>query len=108
MLTATNASGSNTQTQTSFITMTAMPVANAGADVTICQGASSTLSGSVGNSYSWSLPTGLSATNIANPVASPTTTTTYTLTVANGICTSADQITVSVVPHVSANAGADS
>lgn len=36
--------------------------------------------------YSWSPGTGLSATNIAQPLASPTSTTTYTLTI-NKLCT---------------------
>lgn len=38
-----------------------------------------------GNSYSWTPSTGLSATNVAQPIASPTSTTTYTLTV-NKLC----------------------
>lgn len=39
-----------------------------------------------GSTYSWSPATGLSATDIAQPLATPTTTTTYTLTV-NKLCT---------------------
>ena len=38
-----------------------------------------------GNTYSWSPGTGLSETNVAQPMASPTVTTTYTLTV-NNLC----------------------
>ncbi|MBI4929768.1 MAG: PKD domain-containing protein, partial [Bacteroidetes bacterium] len=106
-LTATNAVGSNSLTQTSYITVTAMPVANAGTDASICQGNSTTLSASGGSSYLWSPSTGLSATNIANPVASPTTTITYTVTVSNGPCSSTDQLTVFVSPPPSANAGSD-
>ncbi|MFN8349900.1 MAG: PKD domain-containing protein [Flavobacteriales bacterium] len=58
--------------------------------------------------YSWSPATGLSATNIAAPTATPGTTTTYTLTVSQAghpACTGTDQVTVTVVPPV--NAGTD-
>ncbi|MDI1306423.1 MAG: T9SS type A sorting domain-containing protein [bacterium] len=74
------------------------PTANAGSDVTInCTTTSTTLGASGGVSYSWSPATGLSATNIANPVATPATTTTYTVTVtgANG-CTKTDSVIVTV------------
>ncbi|MEZ0006593.1 gliding motility-associated-like protein [Flavobacterium sp. 28YEA47A] len=73
-------------------------VANAGPDVTICPGGNTQLSGSGGVIYSWSPSTGLNFSNIANPIASPTTTTTYTLTVTNasGQCTSTDQVVVNV------------
>lgn len=73
------------------------PVANAGADVTIALGNSVVLNGNGGVNYSWAPSTGLSCSNCQNPTASPTSTTTYTLTVtdANG-CTSTDDITVFV------------
>jgi len=57
------------------------PVVNAGADQTICNGASAFLNASGGVNYRWSPATGLSNANIANPVATPTTTTTYTVSV---------------------------
>ncbi|MGB0165977.1 MAG: proprotein convertase P-domain-containing protein, partial [Luteibaculum sp.] len=48
--------------------------------------------------YSWSPATGLSATNVRNPVATPTTTTTYTLQVYDCVsgCVLQDQVTVQV------------
>jgi trimeric autotransporter adhesin len=49
-------------------------------------------------SYNWTPATGLSATNVLNPIASPTTTTTYTLTATQGNCTSQDQVVVTVNP----------
>ncbi|PKO96045.1 MAG: hypothetical protein CVU14_11245, partial [Bacteroidetes bacterium HGW-Bacteroidetes-9] len=75
-------------------------VANAGPDVTICSGISAQLNGSGGVLYSWSPTTGLNNPNIANPIASPTSTTTYTLTVTNalGQCPSSDQVVVTVNP----------
>ncbi|MCO5265550.1 MAG: choice-of-anchor L domain-containing protein, partial [Lentimicrobium sp.] len=75
-------------------------VANAGSDVTICSGLSTQLNGTGGVLYSWSPATGLNNPNIANPIASPATTTTYTLTVTNasGNCASTDQVVVTVNP----------
>lgn len=49
--------------------------------------------------YSWAPATGLSATNIAEPTAAPSATTTYTVTVTSpGGCTYNDQVTVTVNP----------
>jgi hypothetical protein len=87
------------------------PIANAGSNVAICNGSSTTLAGSGGVSYSWSPATGLSATNISNPVASPSTTTTYTLTVTDALgCTNAATVTVTVnpIPVVTATVGSAS
>lgn len=47
---------------------------------TICIGGSTGISATGGLSYSWSPPTGLSATTGSNVVASPTVSTTYTVT----------------------------
>lgn len=59
---------------------------SAGIDKLVCLGNSTTLtasvSGSIGSvSYSWSPSTGLNSTNILQPIATPTVTTTYKLTV---------------------------
>ena len=51
--------------------------------------------------YSWTPSTGLSATNISNPVASPTSTQTYTVTATSNGCASAGDsvvVTVNSVP----------
>jgi subtilisin-like proprotein convertase family protein len=71
-----------------------------------------TLSFSLPNSivsYTWSPATGLSSTTIANPVANPTTTTNYTVTVVDESgCTNSDQVVVTVnpLPTVTANSTA--
>ena len=57
--------------------------------------------------YVWTPSTALSATNILNPTASPTTTTTYTLTATQGTCSGQDQVTVYVNPLPTVNAGPD-
>ncbi|MBN4051238.1 T9SS type A sorting domain-containing protein [bacterium AH-315-M05] len=44
--------------------------------------------------YSWTPTTGLSNDTISNPIANVTTTTTYTVTVDIGICSTTDEITI--------------
>ena len=54
------------------------PVADAGQDISLCFGEESKLNASGGVTYSWSPETGLSNSNIADPIVNPTTTTHYT------------------------------
>jgi len=81
-----------------------VPVANAGSDVSITIGTSTTLNGSASGgagpyTYSWMPPVGLSNTMIPNPVASPLTTTTYILHVSDiHLCASTDEMVVTVLP----------
>ncbi len=86
------------------VTVNPAPVANAGADVSICNGASASIGGapSVSGgtapySYSWtSLPAGFSST-LANPNVTPASTTTYVLAVSDNLgCSSTDTILVTV------------
>lgn len=81
------------------------PQVNPGSDISICPGQNANLGGSptaTGGSssnytYTWSPASGLSNPAAANPVASPTTTTTYTLTVSNGPnCSTTETVTVTV------------
>ncbi|MFH1319639.1 MAG: gliding motility-associated C-terminal domain-containing protein [Bacteroidota bacterium] len=74
------------------------PVANAGDDTTISLGYSIPLNGQGGINYSWSPDLGLDYPDIANPIATPLETTTYTLTITdiNG-CVDSAEITISVV-----------
>lgn len=67
-------------------------------DAEICLGGSTTLGASGGVEFSWSPPDGLSDPNIAAPVASPTDTITYTVSIitAEG-CEIIDSLTVNVV-----------
>ncbi|WP_428327507.1 gliding motility-associated C-terminal domain-containing protein [Mucilaginibacter sp.] len=86
----------------------AQPVANAGKDVTICEDDNTTLSASGGTSYRWLPTTGLSDATIANPVASPTDTTAYIVTVSNSnACTATDTVMVNVLKKPTAKAGAN-
>jgi len=91
------------------------PTANAAVQGTlpICSGQSITISGTTSTggplAYRWSPATGLSATNVAAPLATPLATTTYTLIVTNDITGCADTTTVqvTVTPPPAVNAGAD-
>lgn len=89
------------------VTVNQVPVASAGQDVSICTGGSTTLSASGGASYSWSPATGLSSTGISNPIASPTVTTTYTVTVNSNGCISTDSVMVTVNSLPVVTAGGD-
>jgi hypothetical protein len=99
-LIASNENGSDTMIKK--VTVIELPGANAGPDVAICTGGSWQLSASGNGTFSWKAsasPSGLSATNIPNPVARPTKTTIYTVTVTNQYgCVSVDSVTVTVNP----------
>lgn len=106
-VTVSNSSTSCSQTDTVTVTITPGPVADAGADVAICTGDNTTIGtpAVAGMTYSWSPATGLSATNVAQPNASPSTTTTYIVTVNNGSCTDMDTVLVTVNMPPVADAG---
>lgn len=81
--------------------------AEAGRDTAICEGDSIMLGRITSNDliYSWQPSIGLSNPNIAQPIATPTVTTTYYLTATlNGSCAKQDTITITVV---NADAGKD-
>jgi gliding motility-associated-like protein len=74
----------------------------------VCLGASFTPAlQSNATSYSWTPTTGVSNPAIANPVITPSATTTYTVTATLGTCSLQRTLTVSVFPGASANAGPD-
>jgi len=98
LVTVTNSNGC-TVTGNVSVTVNTPPVGGAGADVTICQGNSTTLSAFGGTSYSWSPATALSAINIYDPIANPATNTTYIVTITNGFgCSATDDVVVTVNP----------
>lgn len=73
------------------------PLVDAGLDITIAAGESTTLNAIGNGSLVWSPTTGLSCTACPAPVANPSETTTYTVTITdtNG-CTHSDTMTVFV------------
>ncbi|MFM2375655.1 MAG: hypothetical protein RLZZ165_752 [Bacteroidota bacterium] len=106
VLTVTAANGC---TDTDTVTVSVSTVrAQPGPNVDLCTGSSIQLNGSGGGTYFWQPPTGLSATNIPDPVAHPTASTTYFLTVSDGAgCTHTDSLRVSVHPLPSIDVGSD-
>jgi len=74
-------------------------------DTAICSGSTVQLSSSGGISYTWSPANTLNNGNIANPIATPTTTTIFHLTVSDGNCNRLDSviITVNPMPNISLN-----
>jgi gliding motility-associated-like protein len=91
-----------------IVTVYPVPVVNAGSDTAICFGEITNLNASGGATYLWDHSESLSDLNIQNPIASPTDTTIYTVTVTdlNG-CINTDQVVVVVHPQLNVNAGND-
>ncbi|MCD6013183.1 MAG: hypothetical protein K0Q79_3045 [Flavipsychrobacter sp.] len=83
-----------------------LPIISTGTQVAICIGSSTNLAASGGISYTWAPATGLSST-VGSPVtASPTSTTTYTITGNNSFgCTNTmtNTVTVNLLPTVTAS-----
>jgi len=84
------------------------PFVDAGADTTICEGGKVKFNASFNaDTLYWSPSPSLSATNIPNPVASPTQSVTYYVTAEKYGCKDIDTVTVAVWPAPVANAGSD-
>jgi hypothetical protein len=89
-----------------------VPRVTAGANRVVCNGSSVQLNANYtgdptgGVTYLWSPSTGLSATNIQNPVASPTATTVYTVTaIGSSGCPVSANVAVIVNPTPNVDAG---
>jgi gliding motility-associated-like protein len=67
------------------------------ADSSVCIGSCMQLKAVGGTQYSWAPATGLNDPAIANPIACPTTTTTYTVTVSDGTCSGTAQVKITVM-----------
>ncbi|MFM1875141.1 MAG: hypothetical protein RL266_878, partial [Bacteroidota bacterium] len=90
------------------ITVQALPVADAGSDAAVCIGESTQLNASGGTNYTWSPSATLSNASIADPVATPSVSTVYTVTVSDQLgCESEDSvlITVNALPVADAGTG---
>ncbi len=93
--------GTCTATDAFTVTVSDPVIVDAGPYVTVLSSAPYTMQATAtgGDTYLWTPPAGLSATNVLNPVANPQQTTTYTLTVSNaGGCSASDTVTVNVIP----------
>lgn len=91
------------------ITVIQPSTVTASADDSLCLGQSTTLRATGTDLYIWTPATGLNNPNIANPVARPTTTTTYTVTGSDifGCFTSTDEVLISVFPIPTVDLGPD-
>ena len=89
------------------ITVNPLPAALAGNNIAICNGNNVVLGASpiIGNTYAWSPSSGLSSATMANPVASPSTTTTYILTetITSTGCINSNSVTVTIDNVLSAS-----
>ncbi|MGB7001329.1 MAG: hypothetical protein WBE22_04865 [Halobacteriota archaeon] len=98
-------SPANTDYQSHLVTVYQNPTADAGGNKSISVGDSVEIGGSPTASggkspytYSWTPITGLNDTTIANPRASPTSTTTYTVSVTDAnLCNNTDDVVVYVL-----------
>ncbi|MCP4082770.1 MAG: hypothetical protein GY743_21285, partial [Planctomycetaceae bacterium] len=102
IVTVTDANGC-TASDDVIVTVNPLPVADAGPDVAVCLGDCTLLTASGGVSYFWSNQETTASIDVC-----PNTATTYTVTVtdANG-CTDSDDVTVSINPNPTAEAGKD-
>jgi len=86
-----------------LVTVNTLPIVFAGINDTICVGQSLTLGTSfiAGHTYKWITRIGIFVSNLANPIVSPTGTTTYILneTITASGCKAADTVTVTVGPN---------
>lgn len=85
--------------------------ANPSNDTSICSGASVTMSAGASSTatpitYVWTPSAGLSCTTCSSPIATPTVTTTYSVTITDALgCTLVKRITITVYPMPSSIGG---
>jgi gliding motility-associated-like protein len=100
--TVTGSDNGCTASQTVTVTVNNAPVVTlTPANPSVCGGGSVTLNAGGASSYSWSPTGGLSDPNIANPVATPSSTTTYTVTGTDNGCSASQAVTVDYIAAVS-------
>lgn len=77
-------------------------------DTAVCLGQSVQFQGSGGTSYAWSPPTGLNDPSLPNPIATPTSSTVYTVSATNQFqCTASEVINLTIFPNPTIYAGID-
>ncbi|MEN9943018.1 MAG: hypothetical protein RLZZ91_1019, partial [Bacteroidota bacterium] len=90
------------------IQIISVPLANAGLNQSVCQGQIVNLNGSFTNSntgnetFAWTPSTNLTNTTTLTPTYTANSTQTYTLTVSSGICSSTDNVVVTMLPQSNA------
>jgi gliding motility-associated-like protein len=90
------------------IQVISVPLANAGLNQSLCQGQTVNLNGSFTNSntgaetFAWTPTTNLTNTTTLTPTYTANSTQTYTLTVTSGICSSTDNVVITMLPQSNA------
>ncbi|MCB9234441.1 MAG: gliding motility-associated C-terminal domain-containing protein [Bacteroidia bacterium] len=88
-----------TASDTIVVTINPLPVVTLTPDTTICEGDVLQLNATGGSTYLWTPGTALSATNIANPVATPVTSVSYQVLVTTPQgCQDSATVNVTVTP----------
>ncbi len=105
VLTVQNSGCADTDTVTVQVSNT--PVAVVSPDTSICSGSSTQLVASGGDTYQWSPTASLSSFNTATPIASPTVTTTYSVTVSNLCGTDSAHVKVTVTGSIAITVSPD-
>lgn len=98
-----SASGCSGTPQTLAVLVNPAPSVNAGPDISICTGTSTTLNATGATSYTWSPGSQTSSSITVNP----SSTTTYTVTGTTAGCSASDAVTVTVTSGAAINAGPD-
>lgn len=98
-LIATNVNGSDTMVKFSYINVESVPGAYVSQDTAMFFGSSYQLNAGGGSSYYWAPAAGLDTTAGMGPIASPKTTTTYTVAITDSStsCTATRQVTVTIL-----------
>jgi len=99
-VTVTNSNGCSSRDSV-LVSISSALVIDAGNDTTICNGSSVQLNATGGVNYTWDADPALSATNIPNPIASPTSTQYFYVTANNGAgCNGRDSVLVTISPQI--------
>ncbi len=85
-------------TRTDSVRVTPDAIIDAGPDVTVCSGQSTVIGSTaiMGATYLWTGGPFDGPADVAQPTVDPTSTTTYTLSVTSGSCTTTDDVVVTV------------
>ena len=105
-VTGTNSSGDCPALDSVTVVVYDVPSADAGRDTAICRGESVRLQATGGAAVLWDVSSDLSCMDCSDPVARPSSTTTYYVTIESPEgCVARDSVTVDVLPQPEVSAG---